>query len=129
MKMRVSLIAWIAAVLMLAALASVCVTAASTALIVGDVDGSGRINSLDVRALMLQIVGTHPLDATRIKQADIDGDGRVTTIDARELLIWIAEGSSETAPTITTTTTTTATTTTTRPPIDDDGYYDNVVKP
>ena len=127
------LTAWLMAALLLLSLGAVCASALTAQpLIMGDPDRNGSLDTRDVRAVLMQIVGKRPLEATRLKQVDLNGDGRVDTLDARELLRWIAEGAAETAPTMTTTTaatTTTATTTTTRPSFDDEGFYDDVVKP
>ncbi len=133
MKIQNTLLIGVMVAVMLLTIGAVCVSALTpTSVIVGDLDRDARINSQDVRVMLVHIVGTRPLDALGMKQADINGDGKVNTIDAHALLKWIAYDAASTAPTITVTTTTVttpSTTTTTHPSIDDDGYYDDVVKP
>ena len=58
-----------------------------TVILPGDVNGDGRINASDARAVLLSYVGTELLkeDWQRLA-ADIDFDGKVTTEDARWIL-------------------------------------------
>ena len=123
---------WMAGIVAMSLLVSLCAMWVSAeSLTMGDLDRNGVADSRDARVMLRQITGTHPLDATGVKQADLNGNGRVDTSDVRILLQWTVDGTAVTAPTITVTTTTvtTPTTTTTRPSLDDEGYYDNVVKP
>ena len=125
MKQSRSLAIWIATVLVLTLLGTMCAAALNTgAPIKGDLNNNGKPDSADVRILLLHVVGDQPLDAARMKQADCNGDGRVNTLDARKIIVWAPTETSETMAT-----TTTTTTTATRPSLDNEGYSDDVVKP
>lgn len=58
--------------------------------IVGDVNGDGRLNSRDARALLRYIAGLSDDGQITDDVADFNGDGRVNSRDARALLRYIA---------------------------------------
>ena len=103
------------------------VSASSSSLIIGDLDRNGTVNSADVRALLLYMVGNGSLTAEQRLQVDVDDNARIDSSDARAVLAMIVWDKKPV--TISTTTTTIVTTTTTAPSLDDDGYYDDVIKP
>lgn len=47
----------------------------------GDVNSDGSINSLDLAALRLHLLGATPLSGTNLSNADVDGNGQVNSID------------------------------------------------
>ena len=55
----------------------------SSAGILGDVNGDGRVNVSDVTTLINMILGITPMDETR---ADVNGDGRVNVSDVTALI-------------------------------------------
>lgn len=52
----------------------------------GDVNGDGKINSLDALLILQDTVGTRKLDADSFGAADIDNDGKVNSSDALNVL-------------------------------------------
>ena len=52
----------------------------------GDVDGDGKVTSLDARLALRAAVGLEKLDKESKEAADMDGDGKITADDAREIL-------------------------------------------
>lgn len=60
----------------------------------GDVNGDGRVNSADARLALRAAVGLETLDARQTLAADADGDGRVRSSDAR-LILRVAVGLAE----------------------------------
>ena len=58
--------------------------------LVGDVNGDGRINARDARVLLRYLAGLEELDATSLAAADYNGDGRVNARDARAILQFLA---------------------------------------
>lgn len=51
--------------------------------VLGDVDGDGKITAADARLILRAAVGLEMLDAA---MADLDGDGKISAADAREAL-------------------------------------------
>lgn len=58
--------------------------------LLGDVNGDGRINARDARALLRYLAGMEELSETGLAAADFNGDGRVNARDARAILRDIA---------------------------------------
>lgn len=54
----------------------------------GDVNGDGRVNTRDARALLLYVAGILTEDDMILEVADVTGDQRVNVRDARQLLLW-----------------------------------------
>ena len=54
----------------------------------GDVNGDGRVNTRDARALLLYVAGILTEDDMILEVADVTGDHRVNVRDARQLLLW-----------------------------------------
>ena len=62
----------------------------SSDVMIGDVNGDGRINTRDARALLTYVAGlTKDGDTLNIAAADCNGDGRINTRDARILLLYV----------------------------------------
>ena len=59
--------------------------------LIGDANGDGKINVLDVTAIQRHIAELEPLTGTNLINADTDGDGSVTIDDVTLLLQYIAE--------------------------------------
>ncbi len=58
--------------------------------LLGDVNGDGRVNARDVRALLRYIAGLNESGTINEAAADFNGDGRINARDARALLRHIA---------------------------------------
>ena len=56
----------------------------------GDVNGDGRINVRDARAILRYIAGLVGEDELEVNAADFNGDGRINVRDARAILNYIA---------------------------------------
>ncbi len=54
--------------------------------IIGDIDGDGKINAKDTNMLKRVFAGVVSLSDTQKKAADIDGDGKVNSFDANHLI-------------------------------------------
>lgn len=52
----------------------------------GDIDGSGKVNVLDVTKLLKHIVGIESLTSEEYARADVDGNGKVNVLDATAIL-------------------------------------------
>lgn len=52
----------------------------------GDVNGDGKVDIDDARAVLRAAVGLEKLDEQQKKAADVNGDGKITVDDAREIL-------------------------------------------
>ncbi len=52
----------------------------------GDVDGNGKVTTIDARRVLQYASGSITLTPEQVKRADMNGDGKVTTIDARKVL-------------------------------------------
>ena len=50
-------------------------------LIIGDVDGNGRVDVTDLTFLSLNLIGEHDLSGDNEKAADVDKDGKITLAD------------------------------------------------
>ncbi|MCI6580889.1 MAG: dockerin type I repeat-containing protein, partial [Oscillospiraceae bacterium] len=50
-------------------------------LIIGDVDGNGRVDVTDLTFLSLNLIGEHELSGDNEKAADVDMDGKITLAD------------------------------------------------
>ena len=48
---------------------------------VADVNGDGKVNTLDYALLKRHVLGTLKLEDERLKRADVNGDGKVNTLD------------------------------------------------
>jgi len=51
----------------------------------GDVNGDGRINSLDLMLVKRHILGLEKLDGEAFNAADVNGDGKVNSVDAMRI--------------------------------------------
>lgn len=47
----------------------------------GDLNGDGKVNSIDFASLRLHLLGTTPLTGANLSNADVNGDGNVNSID------------------------------------------------
>ena len=65
---------------------SCCVGMNAAALLSGDVDGSGRVNSSDARLVLRAAARMETLSAEQFAAADVDGSGKVNSADARRIL-------------------------------------------
>ncbi len=54
--------------------------------LVGDVNGDGKINSLDAAWVLKHDAMIISLDDTQLKAADVNGDGKVNSLDAAQIL-------------------------------------------
>ncbi|MBQ4617060.1 MAG: N-acetylmuramoyl-L-alanine amidase [Clostridia bacterium] len=52
----------------------------------GDVNGDGKVSTVDARTIVSHIVGVELISEDMLKYADFDGDGAVSTTDVREIL-------------------------------------------
>ena len=52
----------------------------------GDVNGDGKVDINDARAVLRAAVGLEKLDEQQKKAADINGDGKITVDDARAIM-------------------------------------------
>ena len=52
----------------------------------GDVNGDGKVDIDDARAVLRAAVGLEKLDEQQKKTADVNGDGKITVDDARDIL-------------------------------------------
>ena len=50
--------------------------------LLGDVDGSGEIDTLDAALLYAHVNGRIVLSKDQLSRSDVDGDGEITTVDA-----------------------------------------------
>ncbi len=57
----------------------------------GDVDGNGKVTTIDARKTLQHAAKTITLAPEQVKRADMNGDGVITTIDARKVLQLAAE--------------------------------------
>ncbi len=69
----------------------VCTNCGEPAYILGDVNGDGRVNARDARALLRYIASPEDGGEIDTVAADLTGDGRINARDARALLRLIAE--------------------------------------
>ena len=60
------------------------------AIVVGDVNGDGQINTVDASYILMYLVGNAPEDFVE-KAADVDGNGRIDTLDATAILKMLVE--------------------------------------
>lgn len=56
----------------------------------GDVDGSGTVNSTDARSILNFVSGNVTPSEDQLAAADINGDGDVTSTDARRIMLYIS---------------------------------------
>jgi endo-1,4-beta-xylanase len=47
----------------------------------GDLNGDGKVNSIDFAFLRLHLLGSNPLTGDSLANADVNGDERVNSID------------------------------------------------
>ena len=57
----------------------------------GDVNGDGRVNARDARALLMFLAGLVEENEVDQVAADFNNDGKVNARDARAILIYIAQ--------------------------------------
>lgn len=53
----------------------------TTIVVLGDLNGNGKIDTTDYMLLKRSVLGTYPLNAVRKLAADITGDGKITSVD------------------------------------------------
>ncbi len=70
---------------------SVAVFASAKTVYKGDVDGDGKVSSVDARYALQAIAELKTLTAEEKRRADYDGDGKISTIDVRRILQTVAE--------------------------------------
>lgn len=58
-------------------------------LIYGDVNGDGKISTIDLRMIQKHILGTAVMEETALTPADVNGDGKASTIDLRMIQKYI----------------------------------------
>ena len=63
-----------------------CAEPIASAVLVGDVDGSGKVNSSDARKALRAAARIETLTGDAFTAADTDGNGKVTATDARKIL-------------------------------------------
>ena len=56
-------------------------------MLLGDVNGDGKVSTLDVRWLRQYLIGGRELTDAQLAAADVNGDGKVSTLDVR----WIRQ--------------------------------------
>ena len=61
----------------------------NTPVLLGDVDGNGKISVADAREIVVAIANNTPLD---VLVADVNKDGKVSVADARKIVVAIAKG-------------------------------------
>ena len=66
-------------------------TEAPEFVLIGDVDGNGRVDVLDATMVQMIVADLVPADARLRFIADANGDGNVTVIDATTIQIFAAE--------------------------------------
>ena len=59
--------------------------------LIGDVDGNGKVDVLDATTVQMIVADLEPADARQRFIADANGDGAVTVIDATTIQIFAAE--------------------------------------
>ena len=67
------------------------ITATLTELLIGDANGDGKVNVLDVTAIQRHLAEVEPLAGISLLNADTNGDGSVTVDDVTLLLQYLAE--------------------------------------
>lgn len=65
----------------------VCITL--PVLIYGDVNGDGKISTIDLRMIQKHILGTAAMEGLPLTAADVNGDGKASTIDLRMIQKYI----------------------------------------
>lgn len=60
-------------------------------LIYGDVNGDGKISTIDLRIIQKHILETAPIEGMALTAADVNGDGKASTIDLRMIRKYILE--------------------------------------
>ena len=60
--------------------------------LLGDVNGDGKISIADARGLLVKIAAAETDDEALIAVADMDGNGKISIADARAILVLIANG-------------------------------------
>ncbi len=68
-------------------------TTAASAL--GDVDGSGTINSTDALLVLHYATGATSMTEAQKRAADVNGDGKINSVDALEILKFAVNGTSQ----------------------------------
>ena len=66
-----------------------CVSTSAKTVLLGDVDGNGKISVADAREIVVAIANNTPLD---VLVADVNKDGKVSVADARKIVVAIAKG-------------------------------------
>lgn len=62
----------------------------SSTVTVGDVNGDGKINTIDVTRILRSLAGALDLSENEKAAGDVNGDGQVNTIDVTRLLKYLA---------------------------------------
>lgn len=57
-----------------------------TAIVKGDVTGSGKVDSVDAGRVLKAAVGKYTLTGAYLKAADVNGDGKINSVDAGRIL-------------------------------------------
>lgn len=52
----------------------------------GDLNGDGKVSSIDARKALQKVVGTDSVSTNDLKVADFNGDNKLTAYDARQIL-------------------------------------------
>ena len=68
----------------------VCTHCGTSEALLGDVNGDGKVNARDARALLRHIAGLTSQDEIILAAADFNADGKINARDARALLRSIA---------------------------------------
>lgn len=70
----------------------ICVHCGQVRILLGDVNGDGKVNARDARLLLRYIAGLTETGEILEAAADFNGDGRINARDARAMLQYIADG-------------------------------------
>ncbi len=58
----------------------------------GDVNGSGTLDTMDAREVLMQVLGVNNLSAAQLAAADYDQDNTILSSDARSILMTVVNG-------------------------------------
>lgn len=62
---------------------------AGTEVLLGDVNGDGKITGMDVTVLKMYMKNKYTLSPTQMKAADVNGDGKITGVDVTMLKMYM----------------------------------------